>query len=219
MQNIITKSSAAFFVVASFYLYGVNPVLMPIALFLAWGFWRSPMLFPEETVIAKNKRMGFILVLILVAMTMFSYLMVPLFHKMCQALDIGGKVHSYQGQVKQTKKLSQIESYPVVTLYAGIPLKIDLEPKPALLPEYGEMQHVFVITNKSNRDINARLRLTISPSSATHFIQEITKYNNNLIHFTANEKKHVIVKYHINKDKKNSAPSIAMAYTFFEYKD
>lgn len=219
MENVFTRITAVAFIAASYYLYFINPALTALSLMLAWGFWRLPKLFPAENLQAKNKRLGFLLTLILVAMTMFSYLMVPLFHQMCHALDIGGKVHNYNGKIEQSRQLSNIEAYPVVTMYAGTPLSTELVPKISKLPEYGELQHVFVLTNTTNKALKVRLRLTISPSSATHFISETTKYNNQLINFAANEKKHLIVKYHVSKHSNNTQPSIAMAYTFFKFKD
>lgn len=219
MQHLATKTTAVFFTFLGFYLYSIQPWLMLFMIAIAWSFWRLPKVFSDTSTAGKNKKVGFVLLLILMSMTVFAYLMVPLFHKMCHELDIGGKVHNYQGTVSKTNKISNIEAYPVTNLYAGVPIKIDLAPRVTKLPMHGEFKHVFVLTNTSSTPLAVRLRLTMSPSSATHYIREVTKYNNNLLKFTAKEKKRLIVTYNIDKTIDSSIPSVAMAYTFFEFKE
>lgn len=219
MQHIATKITAAFFVLLGFYLYSIQPWLMLFMLFIAWSFWRLPKLFADATVAGKNKKVGFVLLLILLSMTIFAYLMVPLFHKMCHELDIGGKVHNYKGIVTKTTETGKIEAYPVTNLYASVPIRLDLKPKVSLLPLHGEFKHVFVVTNTTQKPLKVRIRLTMSPSSATHYINETTNYNNNLLHFKAKEKKQLIVTYNVDKNIDKSMSSVAMAYTFFEYKE
>jgi cytochrome c oxidase assembly protein Cox11 len=219
MKNVAYKSLSLFFAFATWFLYSISPWLMLISLFIAWGFWRTPKLFPSENLDVKNKRVGFVLLLVLLAMTMFSYLMVPLFHQMCHVLDIGGKVHSYQGNATNiNSKKSNIEYYPVITLYANAPIAIDLSPKSNFLPMSGGFQNVFVLTNKLNKAIKIRLKITIAPSSATNYIQEVTKFNNQVLSFKPKEKRSLIVKYNVSQLPKNTEPSVAMAYTFFKTK-
>lgn len=215
MKNLAIKATAIFFLFAAWFLYAVSPILMLGSVLIAWGFWRVPK-FSNSSVEDRNKKVGFVIFLVLMAMSMFAYLMVPLFHKMCHALDIGGKVHSFDGSKNIVQgKTSKVEAYPVITMYANVPISVDLAPKVNKLPTTGDFQHVFVLTNKLSNPINSRIKITMAPSSATNYIQEITRFNNQVINFKANEKKHLIVKYHVTKLPSN-VHSIAMAYTFFK---
>lgn len=221
MQNLSTRIPALLFAILALILYKVSAWVMIIFFIISWGFLRVPKLFPNiNSIDDKNKKTGFIILLILISMSVFSYLMVPLFHQMCHALDIGGKVHSFTGTVLENKNVSysKNEAYPVITLYSGTPLKIDLSPKSNKIPVNANFQHLFILTNTQNKPNTIRLKLTLAPSNATNYIKEITSFNNGLIKFKPYEKKSIIVKFYADALPKDIPPSVAMSYTFFKNK-
>lgn len=146
----------------------------------------------------KKMMTGYLLASVTCLMSIFAYLMVPFYHFMCAHLDIGGKVRHYsrpqvallKNVLKSPGSMKEVAVMPVVTINGNTPIEVDLGPRQGEIKVGRNIRHLFVVTNPSNQPQDIRVRMSIAPSGMTHFVREVSDFNNHVIHFKAHEKRH-----------------------------
>lgn len=169
----------------------------------------------------KRKPIGLLLSLMAILMFGFTYALIPFYDVLCNHLDINGKVRALpmnRPQVERHQKAPQTSGMmlnTLVTAHGGIPVVIrDRDIHQAMTPG-NPVTPTFTLTNVSDRTLHLRIKMSITPSKAGHFLSIKEGVNQSIIELKPFAKKHIDIPCTLKSDAPKSMRRVALGIGLF----
>ena len=166
-----------------------------------------------------NKRLGYKLLAVTLAMFGFGYALVPLYSVFCELTGLNGKTGRISAETAASETIDQNRSVTVefVTSMGGsLPWKFKAKVAKISVHPGAATEATFVAVNEASFPIVGRAVPSVAPNSAARYFNKTECFCFTEQKLAAGETKDMVVRFVVDPRLPADVRTLTLAYTFFE---